>query len=355
MSQKTTTLSLGLTVILLTLSLGSQAQIGGQHAFASSSLPTNARVTALGGSLITIGEDDVALAQMNPAVTDSLMSGQIAINHNFHFAGISHGNLAYGKYLHKYKLATHIGLQYVNFGSFTESDAFDNILGEFSAGEVSLIAGAARQLNERIRGGINLKVLTASYYSQKAIGLGMDAGITYQNPASASTWALVFRNIGGEIEPLVDDRRSLPFDVQLGMSRRLAHLPFRFSIIAHHLHKLYIRYDDPSVDIQSSFTGEVTQKSNLVKNIDNLFRHVTLNGEFLIGKREQFRLRFGYDHLRRQELKATTFRSRGGFTFGVGFNIKKIKIDYGVGNYHLAGATNHLSIRYDLGRFSSKV
>lgn len=340
--------------LLLVSSFSLSAQIGGRYAFDGAALPTNARVTAMGGNLINPLDSDVNLAQQNPALVDSIHDNQIAFNHNFHFAGISNGNVAYGKYLHKYKLATHAALQYVSFGTFDNTDAIGTRNGEFSAGEIGLLVGASRQMNERIRVGANLKFLSGNYEAYNNFGIGVDLGVHYQKNESTS-WSVVLKNIGGELSPIVEDRRSLPLDLQIGFYKRLAHLPFRLSLIGHHLHEPYIRYDDPNTDITTDISGNQTYKSSLVKNIDNLFRHLIIGGEFLIGKKEQVRLRFGYNHHRRQELKVSTFQSRGGFSMGFGFNIKRIKIDYGRGIYHLAGAVNHLSFRYHIGRFNAKV
>lgn len=345
---------ISILILACTASLCS-AQIGGRYAFDSAALPTNARVTALGGSLITIKDSDVALAQMNPALADSIMDKQLSINHNFHFAGIQNGNVAYGKYLPKWGILTHFAVQYMSYGTFDATDNLGNITGDFSAGEVAVIVGTAKQLNERISGGINLKFLSGNYESYGSFGVGVDLGLHYTKPDNRTTWGLVLKNIGGELSPVGSSRKALPFDLQLGVSKRLAHLPFRFSVIGHHLQNPYIRYDDIETDVTVNIFGEETYKSSFSKNIDNLFRHLIFNGEFLLGQNEQFRLRFGYDHLRRQELKTTTFRGRGGFSFGVGFNVKKIKIDYGIGTYHLAGAVNHISFRYNMGRIFKKI
>ncbi len=331
------------------------AQIGGKYAFESSSLPTNARLTALGGSLISIQDDDIALALINPSLHNARASNQLSINHNFHFAGISFGNVTYGTTLDSLGISVHGSIQYVSYGDFDLSDEIGNINGQFSANEVQILIGAAKQLNERIRLGANIKYLSAGYESYGAAALGLDLGLHYQKPGSNVSWGILLRNIGREINPLVDETKSLPFDLQIGYSRKLAHLPFRFSIIGHQLQKWYIRYDDPDFDTSNTLIGETTEISSFNRNLDNLFRHIIVNGEFLIGKSEQFRLRFGYNHLRKRELRTTSFRSLGGFSFGVGFNIKKIKIDYGIGHYHIAGANNHLSLRLDLGRFFDKV
>jgi len=300
-------------------------------------------------------DNDLALAQANPALSNVLQDNQLSINHNFHFAGVSYGNVAFGKSLDSLGLSTHAAIQYVNYGSFDRADEIGNINGEFSAGEVAITLGAAKQLNERIRAGANIKFLNSNYESFGSIAIGMDIGLQYASPGSRGSWGLVLRNIGTEITAIVDEKRALPFDLQLGYSNKLQHLPFRFSIIGHNLQKWYIRYDDPDFDVTSSLLGESEIKGSFSRNLDNLFRHLIFNGEFLIGKREQIRVRLGYNHLRKQEMRVQSFRSLAGFSFGVGFNIKKIMIDYGVSNYHLAGANNHISIRLNMDRIFNKV
>ena len=332
-----------------------KAQIGGQYAFESSSLPLNARLTALGGHLISVKDSDVNLALANPALSNAKMHNQFSVNHNFHFAGISHGNIAYSRSLDSLGIHTHYGISFMNYGNFQAADETGEISGEFKAGELAFIVGAAKQLNERIRAGVNLKILSANYESYGSFGLGLDLGLYYQKEESLSSWGILLRNIGTELDAVVDDTRSLGFDLQIAYSKRLEHLPFRFTITGQQLQKWYIRYDDPDRDRQVNFIGEVQEISGFSRNLDNFFRHFVFSGEFLIGANEQFRLRMAYNHLRKQEMRLTNFRSLAGFSFGFGFNVKKIRFDYGVGYYHLAGATNHLSMRMDLGRIFKKI
>ena len=75
------------------------------------------------------------------------------------------------------------------------------------------------------------------------------------------------------------------------------------------------------------------------------------SGEFMLGKNQNLRLRASYNHLRRKELSLTTFRSMAGFGLGFGIKVNAFKLDYGIGYHHIAGATNHISISTDLGKF----
>jgi hypothetical protein len=162
---------------------------------------------------------------------------------------------------------------------------------------------------------------------------------------------MVIKNLGSELGGFSPEKLGAPLDIQLGFSKKLKHLPFRFCITAHQLQQWNIRYDDPNVEVQTDLLGVPKEQSVLSKEIDNLFRHLAFSGEFLLGKKENFRLRFGYNHLRKRELSLSNFRSLGGFSLGFGVKVSKFRLDYGVGYHHVAGAANHLSISTNINSF----
>lgn len=332
------------------------AQIGGRHSFEFLNLTQSSRVTALGGALVSVIDNDINLGYSNPALLNDAMHSEISFNHNFHFADISHGFAVGGYYHEKLKTTFQLGFNYVNYGNFIRADALGNITGEFSSGETAITIGAGRSLNERIRGGINVKYINSSFDIYRASGIAADLGLSYHNPESQMTVGFVARHIGTTLNSYTDQPESLPFDLQLGLSKRFKYLPFRFSITAHHLHQWNIRLDEANQSDPINFLGgETVEESQLSKGIDNLFRHFVFNGEFLIGQEEQFKLRIGYNHMRRTELSVSEFRSLGGLSFGIGFKISKFRLDYGLGYYHLAGAVNHLSFSLNLASFSKKI
>ncbi|MBK8557102.1 MAG: hypothetical protein IPL65_15615 [Lewinellaceae bacterium] len=129
-------------------------------------------------------------------------------------------------------------------------------------------------------------------------------------------------------------------------------MPFRFSVIAHHLTQWQIRYDDPNAQDNSVLLfGGDTQQSKGNPGIDNFFRHFIFNGEFLLGANESFRIRLGYNHLRRRELSVNNYRSLAGFSGGIGVKISKFRIDVGYAAYHLAGGVLHVGIGTNLRDF----
>ncbi len=309
--------------------------------------PVSARLTGLGGTAITVADSDVALGLINPALLNPTNEGEIALSHAFLLAGIAHGSASYGRHLDSLGISVHGGIQYITYGEFDLTDNIGNVNGTFNGSEVAVTFGASKRLAKRISLGLNTRWMSASYASYGSHALGIDVGLLYSNEDNTFAIGGVIRNKGIILKHFTDTKEELRNDIQFGISKRLKHLPFRFSVTLHNLQQWNIRYKDPA-DVTTDILGTVIDEKPWVVRIDNLFRHLIFSGEFLLGQREQFRMRFGYNHMRNQELSVLTFRSLTGFSLGFGINIKRFKLDYGVGYYHHQGsATNQLSLRFN--------
>lgn len=331
------------------------AQIGGKNAYEFLNLPSSARLTALGGFLPSVLDEDVTLAFGNPASLNSKMNNRLSFSHNFHFSDIQNGYVGYGKSIKSWGIESHFGVQYIDYGNFVRADILGQQEGTFDARETAFVLGASKRFAERITIGANIKSIFSRMEQYSSSGLVMDAGINYETDSSRTVISLLIRNFGSELSTYSGTRFGTPFDIQIGFSRRLRYLPFRFSVIAHQLHVANVRYDDPDRRNELDFFGQEVKVNRFSQSMDNIFRHLIFNGEFMLGKNENLRLRAGYNHLRRKELSLTTFRSLAGFSLGMGIKINAFKIDYGAGYHHLVGAVNHLSISTDLGKFFKKL
>lgn len=337
-------------------SMSAFGQLGGRATYEFLNLAPSARVSALGGNLITVRDDDVNLAYANPAMLNAQVHQQLAFNHNFHFGGISNGYAAYGHHLQKPEISLHAGIQYVNYGTFDLTNDRGEIEGQFKASEYALVLGGAKMVDERVALGANLKMISSQLESYTSLGFTSDLAAMYLDTAKSLVISLVFRNVGSQVQTYREANfEPLPFDLQIGLSKKLKYLPFRFSVIYHHLDRWNVIYDDPNQENNSINFGDInTERSPTSIWIDNFFRHLVFNGEFLLGKKENFRLRLGYNHFLRKELSVENFRSLAGFSFGLGVKINRFRLDYGRTNYHLAGGINHLSISTNLREFTSK-
>lgn len=347
--------TLPLLVFLLTICLfqPAMAQFGGRYIFKFVNLPVSARIASLGGQHIAVADDDINLAYGNPSLLNPQMHQQISFNHSFHFDGIQHGFASYGHYAEKIATTFYAGFQYVNYGDFELTDEFFQVLGTFRPREVAATIGAARMIDERISFGVNLRYMTSQFEAYNASALGFDAGLTYLDTANNFTAAVVLKNAGTVLSSYTEQNTNeeLPLEIQIGISKRLRYLPFRFSVIYHNLQQWTLLFDDPNLQETSIFIGDGNSTGQQSEFLQNLFRHLTFNGELLIGKRENLRFRLGYNNFLRQDLTNDDFGSLAGFSFGLGIKVNRFRIEYGHLVYHVAGGVNHLSISTNINEF----
>ncbi len=343
-----------LTNLLIFMGLAStlQAQIvGGQNSFEFLRLPASARLTALGGYQIAVQDDDVNLALSNPAALNPLMHQQVSFSHNFMVTDIAGGYVGYGQYFDKAGITLHGGIQYLNYGDFDATDEIGNVTGDFKAAEYAFTLGAGRKLYERVSVGANLRFITSQLESYTANGIATDLAAMFHDTASQFNISLVIRNLGMQMQTYTDgDREPLPYESQLGISKQLKHLPFRLSIIYRYLNRWNIRYDDPNSQEDTFFFGEESTNNDRPK-FDNFARHFVFNGEFMLGRKENFRIRFGYNHLLRKETEVRNLRSLSGFALGFGLKVKWFRVDFGRSIQHLGAGNTHFSISTNFSEF----
>jgi len=326
---------------------------GGRQVFKFLALSTSARATGMGGVQIAVKDDDVALAAFNPAALNPSMAGRLSFNHNFYLSDIQHGYATYAWNMPKINITAHGGIQYMKYGDIKRADDMGNVTGKINASETAMLLGAARQLTPRISLGLNMRLAFSTLDTYKSSAIAADAGLMYADTTHRFVATIVLRNAGAQIKTYNGLQEDLPFDLQVGITKRLRYLPFRFGVIAHHLYTWDIRYNDPNAQTDDVllFGDNSTKSSSGNGTVDNLFRHLIFNGEFLLGRNELFRLRFGYNHLLKKELSVRNYRSLAGFSGGVGIRISRFRVDVGYGSYHLAGGVVQVGIGTNLKDF----
>lgn len=338
-----------------TISISLWSQVGGDNVYEFLQLPSSARSTALGANLIYLSDSDVSLALENPAALHPSAHRQISFNHNFHLSTINNGYASFGYHVKKWETTFHAGVQYTNYGDFKLADEFGVVNGDFTAKENAIVLGGSHQLYEKLSLGANIKLITSQLESYNSLGIATDLGAYYRDTSNNFSMALVLKNIGTQFSTYrPGNREPLPYDVQAGFSKRLRHLPFRLGLSIHHLNRWNITYDDPNAE-EATFSfdqNETPSENRFGQWVDNLFRHTVFSGAFLLGKKDNFRLRVAYNHFRKREMTVSTApRSLAGFSMGFGLKVKQFRIDFGHAFYHLAGGSNHFSISTNLSEF----
>jgi len=347
----------GFATLLLVAMTPLMAQvIGGRNSYDFLSLSYSARATALGGNLITVRDNDLGLVLQNPASLNHEMHQSACIQQSVYFSGISYGQAGYAHHLNKIPLTLHAGIQYISYGKFQRTNSIGDEQGEFKAGENAFVASASYRANERLSFGSNQKFIISGIEGYNSVGWSSDWAAMYADTSKRLTFSLVLKNLGTQFTTYAKDgnRYSLPFDAQFGMSHRLKYLPLRFSIIGHNLHRWNIRYDDPALQTESIIGPDINNDNDKVtagEVVDNIFRHLTFNFELLLGKKEVFRIRAGYDRLKQGEMAVSGLRSLAGFSAGFGVKIYKFNIDYGFSSQQLGGTMHHFGISTRLNEF----
>lgn len=324
------------------------AQQGGSSLFNFLNVAPGNYGHSMGGIMISTAGSDLSTSVQNPALLNEEMFHTGNFNLQFGFSGIKSGYAGYANHHKKWNINWSTGIQFTNYGRFQGADEWGNLREEFSAGDYSLVLGMNRPLNENFSMGLNTKFIYSQYESYIATGLAWDIGAHYVLKDRNAHIGVVAKNLGFVTKSYTENGGILPFDLQVGFSKKLKHLPFRYHITAHHLYKWNVRYDDPELRT-SNVLGEDQGPSAFAVFADNLFSHLNFGGEFLLGKKENLKLRFSYNHMLRQELLINNLRGITGFNGGVEFKIKRFVVGYSFGLQHQHGSSKMISIRTDFG------
>lgn len=335
-----------LVAIAFLLDLSISAQTGGNTSFSFLKIPGSARVAAMGGSYFAMKDGDVHLAQFNPSLLDSNMHNKLGLSYVDYFDGINMGYAAYGRSINK-ELTLGATMQYSNYGKQTELDALGYELGSFTAADYNLILGAGYQYDSLWSIGLNFKNIYSALANYSSYAIAFDGAVTYSKPSKNFTASMIIANVGYQLKTYTDNNREkLPFEMMVGITKRPAHAPFRFSVVYSNMQHWNLVYNNPNEPvITDPVTGEVIEARKWEFG-DQLMRHLTFGSEFILSPNAHVRL--AYNYRKRQELKVADKPGMAGFSFGFGFRVSRFHLSYGRSIYHLAGPSNHFSITTSL-------
>jgi hypothetical protein len=263
------------------------------------------------------------------------MDKSLALNYVNYFAGINYGLAMYSRsFPGTGNFAA--GLTYLNYGTFTETDATGVITGNFTAAEYALSLIYSHQIDSLFSLGINFKPILSQLERYTSVGFAFDVGASWHNSSKLFSAGLVIKNAGYQVTTYAGEpHEKLPFEIQAGISQTLAHAPFRFSLTLRHLEKFDLTYQYQEPDL----TGENKVSSGF---LENSLRHVILGAELIPHKK--FYISAGYNYQRRRELEIESKTSTVGFSWGFGINTSFMNIEFGRATYHLAGSSTNVSL-----------
>ena len=331
--------------------LSSTAQEGGSGVYSFLDIPASSRVAAMGGTFITVKDNDPNAALQAPSLLNSSMNNSLTLSGVSFVDGVKFGDVGYVRDFGK--IGTYMAsMHYASYGELLETDEFGNINGTFHASDYSLTFSGGYQFNPKFSFGAAFKTIYSDYYIYNSFGAAIDLSATYDDTLNHITTTFVFRNAGIQFKNYVkDNNEPIPAEAMIGISKRLIHTPLRFNLTYRHLEKFDLSYVDPNnLGDVDPLTGEPQIKT--INFWNKLSRHFILGTEILLSK--NFHLRVAYNFQRRREMIIETRPGLVGFSMGVGLKVSKFIISYGRGNFHIAGGANHFSITTNLSEFGRK-
>jgi hypothetical protein len=308
-------------LISLILAMTLHAQ-DSQTAFNFLRLPTSAHAAALGGENVTLTDDDASMVFHNPALVYYASDRSLGLNMMTYMQGSITGSASYSQMAGDRGTW---GLQgrFINYGKMKQTTAYNEETGTFQANDFALGGTFAYGLTERITGGITGKIV-ASYIGQyNALGAAVDLGLNYYDEERNWSIGAVARNLGGQLKAYNDDFERMPLDVQLGVTKRLASSPLRFSAT-------FVRLNDWEYGIG---------------------KHLVLGADLLLGS--QFYLAAGYNAMRASEMKISTGENEesshgAALSLGAGMMLERLSLHIAYGKYHVSSTSLMINFSYAL-------
>jgi len=284
-------------------------------------LPVSAHVAALGGENITLTDDDATLIFHNPALINGVSERTINLNYMTYMEGAKTASAAYVMAAGDRGTWGVTG-QYMDYGTMRQTTADNEDLGTFSARDIALGGSFAYALTNTISGGITAKVISSHIAGYSSLAVGFDLGLNYLNEGGDLSISAVARNLGGQVKAYDDTFDRIPFDLQLGVSKRLGNAPLQFSATL----------------------------SRLTDWDEAIGRHLAVGVDVLLS--DQIYIAAGYNFRRASQMKIDdgdgSSAHGAGLSLGAGLQLERFKLNIAYGKYHVSASSLLFNIAYTL-------
>ena len=211
---------------------------------------------------------------------------------------------------------------YMDYGTFDETtENADKTGRKFGAHDIAFAVTVADSLETNFTYGATVKYIYSKIDMYSASAVACDLGLLYDAPFQDNlTFGVTILNFGTALSAMYTTKERLPLSVNLGLSKKLAHLPLQFNL-------------------------ELYQLNESEETIWQRLKKIRFGGEFTLSG--MLRLRLGYDHAIHQDadIDVESGVNFGGVTVGGGILWRSYRFDYGFNSYHLLGSVHRIGIQ----------
>ncbi len=319
-----------ISTVILNLALISSGWSAGRSGFPVLNTIMDARSLALAGANLTDLEQPNSIS-VNPA---SAAGGSNLGSASFakHALDMWSGRLN-ASYQLSNDLVIGCNLSTFDYGDFDYSLRESGATGKtFQASEHVLSGNISGWLSKSIAWGASLKLSLGSLEESLAGGISADIGLIWDAYPGRTRFAAVIRNAGSQINGYAEERDPMPTELLLSASNKLEHLPLTL-----HFSTGFVRYGDGDYNL-----NWMPGKTGL---------NFSAGGEFEIfteGAVKPFHVRLGYCSQGAGQRIENRLDTLAGFSFGLGFEIKRFNLDYSyvpmgaLGDVHRIGISRRI-------------
>ncbi|MCM1369737.1 MAG: type IX secretion system protein PorQ [Candidatus Amulumruptor caecigallinarius] len=302
-------------------------------------IPTSSHVYGLGGTNIAIIEDDVSLADQNPALIGPELDKQIELNYMYYMGSSNFAGIRYGMGVGEHS-GWAVGMRYLNYGEIDGYDEFGTPTGTFTPSDLIIEGTYARDITDRWRGGVNLKMAYSSYENYSAFAIAADLGVNYYDDEKDLSLSFVLKNMGGQVKRFDQKYCRVPFDIQIGYMQTVGSSPIQISITAYNLTRWHLPYYEYADDESERFKEEDGF-------ISNFFRHLIFGVQYQAS--ERFYACLAYNYKTHTDMNSHSNSFLSGFSLGAGFRVKGFSIGAAYAMPHKNASTLMLNLAYNVG------
>ena len=316
------------------------AEGGGSSAYDFLTIPTSAHAFALGGHAPALIDDDVTLADQNPALLGPEIDRQVAFNYMMYMQSGNFAGVRYGMEAGE-RGAWAVGMRYLNYGAITryDQDGFSDG-STFSPQDLVIEGTYSHDFTDRLRGGINFKMAYSNYDGHSAFALAADLGINYYDPDKDLSLSAVLKNAGGQLKRFYDSYDRLPIDLEFGYMQGLGSSPVSLAITATNLTRWRLPYYAHSNDEG----GALELKSGF---FSNFFRHLIFGLQ--IAPSDKFYAALAYNYKTRTDMSTYQRNFLSGFSLGLGIRTRTFGVQVAYAMPHKAGSSLLINLNLAIG------
>jgi hypothetical protein len=333
-----------LIILVFFISYSLQAQtLGGTAVYNFLHLPSSPLLSAAGGVNTSLPSTDVGMASNNPALLREELHTQTAASFNAYFAGTKAYHLSGAYHLTSAGVTLGSSIFYIDYGALQQTTETGEIQGTFRPRDFSFQLSAAKSYLENWNYGGSIKFINSNYGQYRSSGIAFDAGVLFHDSSKRFTASVLAKNMGVQVSSYNAEKEDLPFDLQIGVTKRLAQAPFGFSVTAQQLHRFNLVYNDTAYNIDNGFESNNSFSTKI-------FNHLVLATHVYIGNNLEATI--GYNRLRRTELNlGSTANGLNGFSGGIKIKFQKLQLQYARSYFGRGAAYNQFGIGMQLNKF----